>query len=130
MGTRAKVLLNGEMLCVTHWDGNPDKLGKHLVSFFSGLGDSKEKYHGDRFTLKKDYILGVCIMHQVDTAGSSTSDFIKWVYDIRVDGVYCKKSSMDFWRKLPKQYMFGIRDIEYYVLNGEYKEEEVSEQDE
>ncbi len=41
MGTRAIVKFNGKKVVATHWDGDPENLGKLLVSFTKRKGIAK-----------------------------------------------------------------------------------------
>ena len=122
MGTRAIVKYKGKIIAFTHWDGNPMNLGRDLVSFWNGLKNSLVNYDKP-FKFKKDYLLGVCMMYQVD--GTKVSeDFQEWEYDIRDDGVYARRIDDDkVWVKLPRIYEFALYNIDKYVSsNGKIKD--------
>lgn len=136
MGTRAIVKWNGKIIAYTHWDGNPQSLGEDLVRLFDSIKESYYDYGKKQFKLKKDFILGVCLTHQID--GTKTSnDSQEWEYDIRDDGVWCKCLYGDeyIFVKLgePKieSYYFSIYDIDLFVKsNGNIKKFLDEEEDE
>jgi len=123
MGTRAIVKLNGKIVAFTHWDGNPNVLGRDLVALFENIKSSDYDYGKKPFKMKKDFVLGVCLMYQVDGTKNS-ADIQEWEYDIRDDGVYAKfllKENANF-VKLPELYEFLLYDIDSFVIsNGKIK---------
>ena len=86
------------MVCTTHWDGHLDSLGQDLVRLVEGQENSAAEIE-----LSYDYVLGVCMMHQV-IALDETEDVIEYEYRIKDGCVEYRKLDEKEWNDMDQRF--------------------------